>query len=128
MDRNEIRRLQKAAKDNNKMALWEWGTQFEEQVRQELQVKFEKFYKEQVQDAIDTFSLVIAYTFLFSEEVNIDKENLADFMDDLFSTVHLFNTGEYKPEDYAEQMKEQGVDIYDIIERRKEKENILEDK
>ena len=75
-----------------------------------------------------TFSLVIAYTFLFSEEVNIDKDNLADFMDDLFLTVHLFNTGEYKPEDYAEQMKEQGIDIYDIIERRKEKENILEDK
>ena len=39
------------------------------------------------------------------EHVVVDEE----FMNDLFATVGLFTNGEYKPEDYAGQLKENGI-------------------
>ena len=35
MDKNELRRLEKAAKEKDKKHLFEWGKQFEDQIRQE---------------------------------------------------------------------------------------------
>ena len=37
-DRNELRRLQKAAKDKDVRKLADWGYQFEEQIRQALKL------------------------------------------------------------------------------------------
>lgn len=121
MDRNEIRRLQKAARDNNKLTLAEWGNQFENQIRDELNRKFKVFYDNEVQEAIDNFCIIIAYTFMFSEHTNIKADDLADFMSDLFATVDLYSKGEFNMEEYTSQMEEEGVDIKDLLNRRHNK-------
>ena len=70
---------------------------------------------------IQNFLYAIAYTLHYNEDVAIDSDKMASFMQDLFVTVDLFRTGDYKPEDYNEALKEDGVEFkpydYDRIYR-----------
>ena len=115
MDRSEIRRLQKAARSNNKLALAEWASQFESQISEKLRIKYEKAYNDELQNSIDNMITSIAYTLHFSEATHLGKKRLPEFMEDLFVTIDMFRTGEYKPEDYENQLKEVGItiDTYD---------------
>ena len=109
-NRDEIRRLQKAARDNDKRKLAEWMEQFYAQIYEKLRKEFEKAYHDEVQDGIDNLLLALSYTLYFSEETTIKKENIAEFMSDYLITVDMFRTGEYKPEDYLQQLKEVGIE------------------
>lgn len=109
VDRNEIRRLQKAAKDGNKLALGAWASQFENQIKDELEREFEKSYKQQLAESIDVFCIAIAYTAHFSEAIKLGKKRLPEFMEDLFVTVDMFRRGEYNPKDYKEELEKCGI-------------------
>ena len=130
MDRNELRRLQKAARDNNKFALSEWATQFENQVKQELQRQYDKFYEEQLTESIDTFCIAIAYTARFSETTHLSKNKLPEFMSDLFETVDMFRKGEYSPLEYKEELDKCGVKFddyqYSRVDKTKKKKELEE--
>ena len=73
---------------------------------------------------MQNFITAIAYTLHFSEEVQLKQDELASFMDDLFISVDMFRKGEYKPEEYEEQLKEDGIQIakydYDRLYREKD--------
>lgn len=114
IDRNEIRRLQKAARDNNKIALYEWASQFENQIKRELELQYEEIYKDFLSTAIDNFIIALAYTLTFSEEFTIGKDRVPDLLDDLFVTIDMFRTEEYLPEDYKKQLIEEGIFIEDV--------------
>lgn len=116
MNRDEIRRLQKAARDKDMNKLKDWALQYESQVYEILRKEYEKAYKAELQDSIDNLFVALSYTLYFSEELNMPKENIADFMSDLYSTIDLFRTGEYKPSDYTEALKEEGVHINETYE------------
>ena len=105
MDRNELRRLQKAAKDKDIRKLGEWASQFENQMRQE----FDRAYHDELENSINNFCTAIAYTAHFSEETRLDKDKLPSFMEDLFVTIDMFRTGEYKPEEYREELEKNGI-------------------
>ena len=45
MNRNDIRRLEKAARDKNKQKLVEWGTQFENYIKEDYRRRYEKLYQ-----------------------------------------------------------------------------------
>lgn len=114
INRNEIRRLQKAARDNNKIALYEWASQFENQIKQELGLQYENIYKDYLSNAIDNFIIALAYTLTFSEEFTIGKDRVPDLLADLFVTIDMFRTEEYLPEDYKKQLIEEGIFIDDV--------------
>lgn len=111
MDRNELRRLEKAARDKNKQKLFEWASQFETQLRNALDKEYEEKYKKDLQNAIDIFSIAIAYTLHFSESIRLGAKRLPEFMEDLYVTVDMFRTGEYKPEDYKKELESCGIYI-----------------
>lgn len=111
MDRNELRRLEKAARDKNKQKLFEWANQFETQLRNALDKEYEEKYKKDLQNAIDIFSIAIAYTLHFNESIRLGAKRLPEFMEDLYVTVDMFRTGEYKPEDYKEELESCGIYI-----------------
>lgn len=117
MDRNEVRRLQKAARDNNKLALGEWATKFENGIRREFEREYEKAFQAELAASIDNFLTATAYTALFSEETHLDKDTLPSFMEDLFVTIDMFRTGEYYPEEYKNALKENGVEVEDYSYR-----------
>ena len=103
--RAEIRRLELAARDKNKIKLAEWAGQFEEQVRME----YEKKFQEELADSIDNFILTIVYVLHYNESTRFGKKRLDSFMQDLLATVDNFNNKTYSPEDYRKELAEDGI-------------------
>ena len=58
LNRNEIRRLEKAAREKDKKHLLEWAIQFEDSIRR----IFEKEYQDEIQTSVDNFMIAVAYT------------------------------------------------------------------
>lgn len=109
VDMNEIRRLQRAAREKNISHLVDWLKQFDAQVRQD----YEKAFKHSLSDAIDNYVIAIAYALRFSEKTKFGNKRIKEFMDDIFVTVDMFTKGEYNPEDYKKQLAESGITIFD---------------
>ena len=102
---NELRRLEKAAKDKNKMKLAEWAGQFEQQVIN----LYEKKYQKVLGTAIDSFFVALVYTLHFNENCKFGDKRVRDFMQDLVATVQGFEDGQYSPEEYREILKSEKV-------------------
>ena len=132
MDKNifskeEIRRLEKAAREKNKTKLMEWGIQFENQVKENFEKEYDRAFKEDLGNSIDILLLAMAYTLHFNEKTHFGRDRLCDFMQDMFITVDMFRTGEFNPEDYKKQLEEYGIYFNDIKSIR-EKEYKIDDK
>ena len=74
LDRNEIRRLQKAARDKDIRKLAEWGSQFEDTIRQEYEKMFEDRVQEDLLSSIDHFIVAIIYTLHFNEKCKFRRQ------------------------------------------------------
>lgn len=114
LGRDEIRRLQRAAKDNNKQKLKDWVFQFEGQMDTLIRKSYEQHYEDEIANSVSNFLIAIAYTAYFSEESKVDKDNIADYMSDLFATIDMFRTGEYTPKEYKDELEKCGVMVDDI--------------
>lgn len=104
---NEIRRLQKAARDKNINHLVDWFIQFDDQLRREYNQAFES----ELGEAIDNFILTIVYTLHFNESTKFGNKRINDFMEDLFETIDMFRRGEAVPEDYKQHLEKEGIKI-----------------
>ena len=111
LNRTEIRRLEKAAREKDKKHLLNWAIQYDNQIR----IEYENAYQDELRHSINSFLTAVAYTAHFSEEINLGKDRLPAFMNDLFVTVDMFRTGEYNPDDYKEELEKNGVypELYD---------------
>lgn len=130
-DMNEVRRLQKAAREGDKQHLIEWFNQFDAQVRGEyerymtqeiekLSKKLEETYKKQfekdISDAVENYLVAIVYTLKFSELTNFGSKRIKEFMSDVTATVNMFTRKEYTPDEYKEILAKNGIDLF--IERK----------
>lgn len=115
MNRNDLRRLEKAAREKDKKYLASWADDFERQLSYLVRKEYEARYQDEIENSIENFLIATAYTAVFSESTNLLKSgNLPDFMEDLFATIELFRTGEYKPKEYEEILKENGFEFEKI--------------
>ena len=124
MDRSEIRRLQKAARDNNKTALRDWIIQFEYSIKRRYDKNFEEAFRRELVKAIDRFLVAVAYTAHFSEVTQLDKNTLPEFFEDLMVTVDLYRTGEYKSDEYKKILEENGILLEDYMYKVKHRKTI----
>ena len=119
-DKEELRRLEKAARDKNKAKLKEWAIQFEDQLRncyeteikrieKEIKEFHEEEYHKTIRYTVDSFLVAIAYTLHFNEKCKFGNNRVTDFMNDLMAVVNGFKTGEYTPEEYKEILKKQKI-------------------
>ena len=74
LDRNEIRRLQKAARDKDIRKLADWASQFEDSIRQEYEKMFEDRVEEDLLSSIDNFIVAIIYTLHFNEKCKFRRQ------------------------------------------------------
>ena len=109
MNKDELRRLEKAVKDKNKAKLYEWAVQFEEQVIDLYRNVYDKRYRDDIQEAIINYEIAVAYTMHFSEETQFGQDQLTSFLEDLMVTLDMYRTGESDPTQYLEELKENGV-------------------
>lgn len=115
MNRNELRRLEKAAREKDKRKLAEWASQYESQIQSELIKRYEKYFSDSLQNSIDCLIIAAWYTLHFSEETNLQKADIASFVEDLLVTLDMYRTGEYNTQDYKDQLEKDGIipDRYD---------------
>ena len=116
VNRDEIRRLQKAARDGNKQHLIDWFIQFENQVKdyydRELRKRYEVIYKEELNDSISNFIVAIVYTLHFNDKLKFGNKRIKEFIDDLFVTVEMFKLKQYTPEEYKQILEKEGINIF----------------
>lgn len=120
MNRDELRRLEKAAREKDKKHLAEWAANYENQVNYLVRREYEKHYQDEIKNSIDNFCLALAYTAHFCEATLLDENTLPEFMEDFFVTVDMFRTGEYKPEDYKEELEKCGFVMDDLLYKPRE--------
>lgn len=113
VNRDELRRLEKAARDKNKAKLVDWIKHFEQYLESMIRQDYVKVMNDEVMNQYNNILTAVAYTAYFSEESYVDKKNLPDFMADLFVTIDMFRTGEYTPQEYFNQLKEEGITLDD---------------
>jgi len=111
-DKNELRRLEKAAREKDKHKLIEWGTSFEKRIIE----LYEQEYIKILQEGINNYMLVMIYSLHFNEKTRFGKKRIDDFMNDFMATVNGFTTGEFKPEEYEDMLKEDNI----VLKRIKE--------
>jgi hypothetical protein len=126
LSREEYRRIKTMSKE----VMEKWLSTRNAIMYEGLRKEFENNYKEELQCSIDCFITAIAYTLHFSEETHFGQKRLSSFMEDMLVTVDMFRTGEYKPEEYEEELKKAGIKInsYDYSRIYKEKLKEMESK
>lgn len=110
LDKNELRRLQKAAKDKNVEKLYDWARGLELQLCQQ----YERAFEDELADSLDNFIITIVYTLHFHDSTRFGNKRIKEFMRDLFETIDMFKRGEAKPEDYQKALAEDGI----IVKRK----------
>lgn len=120
LSRDEFRSIKGMSKEQ--MERWLQG--YYNVTYNSLRKEFEEAYKDELDSSIQNFITAIAYTLHYNEEIHLQHDELASFMDDLFVSVELFRKGEYNPEDYREQLRADGIEIakydYDKLYREKD--------
>lgn len=120
LSRDEYRNLKSFSKEQ--MEKWLQG--YYNITYNSLRKEFNDAYKDELDSSVQNFITAIAYTLHYNEDVHLQHDELSSFMDDLFVSVEMFRKGEYKPEEYEEQLKEDGIQIaeydYDRLYREKD--------
>lgn len=120
LNRDEYRNLKSFSREQ--MEKWLQG--YYNVTYNSLRKEFESAYKDELDSSIQNFITAIAYTLHYNEDVHLQHDELNSFMEDLFVSVEMFRKGEYNPEDYREQLREDGMEIakydYDRLYREKD--------
>lgn len=120
LSRDEYRRLKGYSKEEMERYLQLYYNSMYNALRKE----FNDNYKDELDSSVQNFITAIAYTLHYNEDVSLQHDELNSFMEDLFVSVEMFRKGEYNPEDYREQLREDGIEIakydYDRLYREKD--------
>ena len=120
LSRDEFRTLKGFSKEQ--MEKWLQG--YYNVTYNSLRKEFNDAYKDELDSSVQNFITAIAYTLHYNEDVHLQHDELNSFMEDLFVSVEMFRKGEYNPDDYREQLKEDGIVIaeydYDRLYREKD--------
>lgn len=113
INRDEIRRLEKAARDKDKTKLRDWAMQYEMTISAFIQDGYENMYRRELANGFDTLVLAMMYTLATDKNVTIDKENAEIFLDNFYKTIDGFRVGSYKPDDYLSKLEELDIKLTD---------------
>lgn len=105
LSRDDYRKIKSMSKDE----MSRWLDLERSMTYNQLRKEFNDAYKDELDSSVSNFLIAIAYTLHYNEELHLEKDELASFMSDLFVSVDLFRKGEYRPEEYEAQLKEDGI-------------------
>lgn len=109
--RDDIRRLEKAAREKDKNHLRTFLAQYENQVADTYRLAYEKRFEEMTEDFSDTFLTVMMYCLIYSEETLINKDNIKGFIEDVNVSYTMLGKGELKEVELKDQLIKDGVSL-----------------
>ena len=126
ISRDEFRKIRSFSKEE----MEKWLQIYYNNTYNALRKAFNAEYKDELDSSVQNFITAIAYTLHFNEDISLQHDELASFMDDLYVSVEMFRKGEYNPEDYREQLRGDGIEIakYDYDRLYREKDAPYKDK
>ena len=107
LTRDEYRTIKNMSREE----MSKWIRYHNSMMSTKIQSDYQQIYDRELSNAIQNFIIAIVYTLHYNEDLHLQHDELDSFMDDLFYSVDYFRTGEYKPEDYVEQLKGDGIFI-----------------
>lgn len=107
LSREEYRKIKSMSKEE----MDRWLAYHNYMTNNNIRKEYEAAYRDELDSSIQNFLFAVAYTLHWNEDVAIDSDKMASFMKDLFVTVDLFRSGDYKPSDYKEALAEDGVEF-----------------
>ena len=105
LSRDEYRKIKSFSKEQ----MDKWLNYERQIIYNQLRKEFNNAYKDEVDSSICNFLITLWYTLHYNEDIHLQKDELNSFMQDMYVTIDYFRSGEYKPDDYEEQMKEDGI-------------------
>ena len=118
-NRNEIRRLEKAARDKNKNKLIDWMDSFGSQISSFYYSLYNDKFSKELANSLDTIILTIIYTLYTSKYIRVKPNDLDIILDELYKNIDSFRTGRYKLEDYEQILKKSGIDLQGCIYKQR---------
>lgn len=113
--KEEIHRLKKALKDDNPNKLKDWVRGFGMQLDNSIAKKYHTHYTNQLEKdslfTIKCMETVMIYTLHFNEKCKFGNARIQDFLDDFRVTFELINKGEYKLQDFRDQLKDEKINF-----------------
>lgn len=118
LSRDEYRKIKGMSKDE----MSRWLDYHNMMINNSIRKEYNEAYKDELDSSVQNFITAIAYTLHYNDDVHLQHDELNSFMEDLFVSVELFRKGEYNPEEYREQLREDGIEIakydYDRLYRQ----------
>lgn len=109
--REDIRRLEKAAREKDKSHLKSFLSQYENQIADAYIKEMEQRYIQMTEDFADTFLTIMMYCATLSEDCKIDKDNIQGFIKDLNVTFDMLGKGEISESEMKNALTEEGVTL-----------------
>ena len=111
INRDELRRLEKAAREKDKTKLRDWALQYEMSLSSFIQDGYEKMYQRELANGYDILILAMMYTLLINDKIKIKESDVEFIIDDFHRVIDGFRSGEYKPEDYLAELTKTGLKL-----------------
>jgi len=110
-DKNELRRLEKAAKDKNKTKVAEWGKDFERRLSTEFNKKYRDKYINELKERLKDLDVAVMFALHFNENTKFGNKRLKDFMDDLAATMRGFYKDDFDRAEYKKMLEDDGINL-----------------
>ena len=120
LSRDDYRRI----KNYSKEEMTRWLDYHETMLYNLIRKDFEQQYQAEIENSVSNFLIAVWYTLHYNEEVHLQRDELKSFMDDLYVSVDMFRKGEYTPDEYKQEMEDDGIKFspfdYDKLYREKD--------
>ena len=110
-NKNELRRLEKAAREKNKAKLMEWAVDFETRLSENYNKLYLQKYANELAERLKDLDIAVIYTLHFSENTRFGNKRLKSFMEDLSATMRGFYKDKYSREEYQKMLEDDGIRI-----------------
>lgn len=110
-NRNELRRLEKAAREKNKTKLMEWAVDFETRLSENYNKLYLQKYASELSERLKDLDIAVIYALHFSENTRFGNKRLKSFMEDLSATMKGFYKDKYSREEYRKMLEDDGIKI-----------------
>lgn len=111
INRDEIKRLERALKEKDRTHLVEWAQQLESSISLEVDKMYDSVLTMELANLIDDFMLAMMFTLLTDRNVTIKKDSVGNVLDALYKNIDKFRTGSLKPNDFLGILKKNGVNL-----------------
>lgn len=108
---NELNRLHRCAKDNNKEKLREWGIDYDRRLKEQYNKIYLERHIERFTQSIKDLDIATIFTLHFNENLHLNEEEIIDFMNDVRATERGFYKDGYTRQDYIKMLEDDGINM-----------------